>query len=211
MKKNTNYEMCKACGGHCCKQVGCGYMPDDFKSMKFDKIKTIISRGNISISGEPLIIPSIIPVWSYVLFLRARNVNAPIVDLIVSNGPCKLLTENGCSLNEEDRPSLGLALKPTNIGGPCNMQEDIKPSLAWLKYNKVLTELVYYYEKKDVLTIIKEQIRSAYNKALKKQKSNILLTDADEYALDRYDLYTNYPYMEIEQVKHLELFKDIIN
>ena len=39
MEKYINYEMCKKCGGVCCKQNGCVYAPSDFKSMKYPNLK----------------------------------------------------------------------------------------------------------------------------------------------------------------------------
>ena len=39
MEKYIDEEMCKKCGGLCCMQNGCVYMPTDFKSMEFDYLK----------------------------------------------------------------------------------------------------------------------------------------------------------------------------
>lgn len=55
MKKDResyiNYEMCKTCGGECCKQCGCIYLPEDFENLSFDYLKNEIDKGYISISG----------------------------------------------------------------------------------------------------------------------------------------------------------------
>ena len=51
MKKYTNYEMCKQCGGKCCKQNGWIYMPKDFSSMDLKYLKKLLEVDKISISG----------------------------------------------------------------------------------------------------------------------------------------------------------------
>ena len=53
MQKNINYKMCAECKGACCKQVGCIYMPNDFKNMHFNNLRKLLDKGNISISGQP--------------------------------------------------------------------------------------------------------------------------------------------------------------
>lgn len=145
--------MCKECGGVCCKENGCIYMPQDFDNLNFESLKKALDEGNVSISGQPLKFQG--NAWTFVLYLRARNKNADIVDLITSGGPCKLLTSTGCSLDEVNRPSLGLSIKPTVIGGPCSRtfsQEQV--ILDWMDYSEVLGSLVQYYTNKDVILLL---------------------------------------------------------
>ena len=113
MEKYIDEEMCKKCGGLCCMQNGCVCMPTDFKSMEFDYLKKELEKGNISISGQPIGFMS--DGWSFLLYLRARNEDSPIVDLITKGGLCKMLTEEGCSYTPEKRPLLGLALLVVHV------------------------------------------------------------------------------------------------
>ncbi len=53
MLKYVNYEMCKKCGGVCCKQIGCAYIPQDFKSLEYNYLINLLEQGNISITGQP--------------------------------------------------------------------------------------------------------------------------------------------------------------
>lgn len=55
-KDAINYEMCKACGGRCCKSSPCQYLPSDFESIEAieDEIETnyaIIDLGKSRTSG----------------------------------------------------------------------------------------------------------------------------------------------------------------
>ena len=53
MEKYINYEMCKECGGLCCQQNGCIYLPEDFKRLSFNFLQKQIDKGKISIAGQP--------------------------------------------------------------------------------------------------------------------------------------------------------------
>ena len=39
-QNSTNYDICKSCGGICCKQCGCHFSPRDFKELSFDYLKS---------------------------------------------------------------------------------------------------------------------------------------------------------------------------
>ena len=42
MESNIEYEnlnLCAECGGKCCKNSGCGYLPKDFENMFFGNLK----------------------------------------------------------------------------------------------------------------------------------------------------------------------------
>lgn len=157
MEKHINYEMCKICGGVCCKQNGCLYLPEDFKKIHFNYLRKQIDKGKISISGQPLN-GFEGDTWTFVLYLRARNIDAPAVDLITAGGPCVNLTENGCILNETERPTVGLTLNPTKIGGPCQNTTSQEEVLTWLHYNEVLENLVKHYTNQNVTEVLVDQL-----------------------------------------------------
>lgn len=149
MEKNINKQMCKECGGLCCKQTGCVYLPKDFESMNFKFLRSQIMKGNISISGHPA--PGLrLNSWTFILYLRARNENAKIVDLVNRGGKCKMLGKNGCKYKDKDRPSVGLALKPHPTIRPCTMDNygNIVTE-QWLKHQDVLHKLVKEFTGED--------------------------------------------------------------
>lgn len=201
MKKFINYEMCKKCGGVCCKENGCIYLPQDFNNLDFESLKKVLDEGNVSISGQPIQFYG--NAWTFLLYLRARNQNADIVDLITSGGPCKLLTSTGCSLGENDRPSLGLAIKPVTVGGPCSKtfsQDQVVD--AWMDHSEVLSNLVQYYTKKDVISVIVEQMTNQIDRINKLEElKNMEKLIRYWY----YNIIVNNPYYTPEEVKKMVL------
>lgn len=204
MEKNINYEMCKECGGACCKQVGCIYMPGDFRVVNFKAMKKILDKGNISISGQPFSVAS--GLWSYILYPKARDVNADVIDLMPTGGPCKLLTPTGCSLSEDDRPSLGLACKPTKIGGPCEAGYTQDDLLSWMDYDDVLSGLVEHYTGKDVLSVIAEQAQAKADIICDKidSKQELLAMEKKVYLWCR-DIINTGSYIPTQDVKRMIL------
>ena len=181
MEKNINYEMCKKCGGACCKESGCVYNISDFESMDYSYLKNEIDKGKISISGQPVLLTS--SAFTYLPYLRARNVGAGEVDLITKGGPCINLTETGCSLSEDDRPGFGLMLKPTKIGESCDRCES---DLSWLYYNDVLEQLVKYYygcKNRDIIDIVVDEISKQIVDLKKKDEDGIPFTSAEKQIL----------------------------
>ena len=201
MEKYIDYDMCKQCKGVCCKQNGCVYMPSDFKSMKFTYLSKKLEEGKISISGQATTIQSI--GWTYMPYLRARNKDAGIVDLITKGGPCINLTDTGCSLSEDNRPTFGLLVKPTKVGGPCK-QMNSQLGTEWLNYSEVLEKLVKYYTSKDMIDIVVDEISKMMIEIKNKKENNIELnpmelTNASWY----YKIMVNRPYYTPEEVKQM--------
>ena len=156
MEKNTNYDMCKKCGGACCKETGCMYVVNDFRPFNFRIIKSALDSGKISIGGQPIELG--INLWSIVLYLRARNTDSDVVDIITKGGPCVMLSDTGCLYSESERPSLGLYIKPTKIGGPCNIHNGEKYIIEWLNNYSLLQNLVRHYTDKEVYDVFQEQL-----------------------------------------------------
>ncbi len=205
MRNNTNNKMCKECGGICCKEVGCIYLPTDFESMNINYLINLINKGNISISGELYNIGN--KAFSYLPFLRARNKDADIVDLITLGGPCKLLTANGCKLDISERPALGQRIIPTKIGGPCKKDYELEEPYKWLKYSETLEKLVKYNTKNEM----QDQRRQELKIKLKTIKEKLLqdknLTDMEKLILSNYDnIIKDKTYYSPEKVKKMRLF-----
>lgn len=198
--------MCKKCGGACCKETGCIYLPTDFESLTFKSLVKLLDQGNISIAGQPY--SNLFgDAWSYLPYLRVRNIDADIVDLVTTGSPCKLLASNGCSLTEYERPTLGLLVKPTIIGGPCD--NDFPPNIAeiWLDHSEVLCELIKYYTGKDLVDVFIEQIAIKIKNIEAKRKEKKELTGLEEIVFHwYYEMIVNKKYYSPEEVKKLVLF-----
>ncbi len=203
--KYINYEMCKKCGGVCCKENGCIYLPTDFDSMEIHSLIDLINKGNISISGQ--IYPIDDKAWSYLPFLRARNKNANIVDLITLGGPCKLLTENGCKLDAKERPALGLLVTPTRIGGPCQKLYEIEDAFKWLEYSKTLEILIRYYTKNKMSEQLKQELKLRLKTIKQKMIEEMILTEMEKQILSDYqNIIKNKIYYSPEKIKRMHLF-----
>ena len=139
-----NLEICKSCGGICCKSMGCHYSPDDFKDLSFEGLKQEIDKGYISIDW-----------WNKnpfederniyrAYFLRVRNIDSEIIDPAY-RGKCSLLTDVGCLLSYKYRPKGGRTLIPA-LNNNCIVKYDKQDcAKEWYEYNEVLCELVEYY------------------------------------------------------------------
>ncbi len=203
MEKYINYAMCKKCGGACCKQNGCVYLPKDFKSLEASNIIKELDKGKISISGQP--VNFFANSWTYIPYLRARNKDAEIVDLITDGGPCINLTDSGCSLSEDMRPSGGLLVKPTKIGGPCEkMNKDL--GMEWLEYSEVLEYLIKLYTNMNMIDVIVSQISEKIVVIKKKINNNIPLSEMEKLNMQwYYQVIANKPYYEPDEVKNMSL------
>ena len=154
-EKNVNPKICSECGGECCKRCGCHFSPDDFEEISFEFLKKELEKGYISIDyvdGEFLY------QFYGIYILRMRNQDAPIVDTWYKRSPCILLTENGCKLDYEHRPTGGKLLIPSNMFYPvsgkleriCRTTYGIEECCyEWRPYQKILHELVKYFKDKD--------------------------------------------------------------
>jgi len=143
---NVNSEICSECKGRCCKQSGCFFSPYDFKELSFDFLKKEIEKGYISIGflDEDVIKQPV------VFILRIRNQGKPVVDTGFGRNQCILLTEKGCKLDYEHRPTGGKMLIPSKEG-PCRAEYTlIDCANEWKFYQRVIFELMEYFEGKEI-------------------------------------------------------------
>ena len=144
--KFTNYELCKKCGGACCKGMGCEYLPQDFNEITFDSLYNEISKGFISIDwweGDPRENRDEV---SLAFYLRARNINSPIVDASWGGTCVHWQHDKGCALSWANRPTGGKMLVPLydeeQEKYSCNTNIPKREIvLEWLQYNLILNEL----------------------------------------------------------------------
>jgi Fe-S-cluster containining protein len=147
-----NKEICKKCGGVCCKKAPGAYHPKDM--LKFGKS---IRRGIVaSILSEEIAIDWYIGEprdgiqegcgMDRVFYLRPRhNGYAVLYDASWARGPdCIFLSKDGCNLKHDDRPKQCRDLdpekcsKPKQIGDNSITKRDI--AMWWIKYQDIIYE-----------------------------------------------------------------------
>ena len=124
---------------------GCDYSAKDFKDCSYNTLIKELAKGNISIvsfikfkEGRD---------YESFLYLRARNMNRDIVDLISMKSKCSMLGDNGCIYDYKHRPEGGKNLIPRkDIDSPCIPDRDPKDIvMSWKPYQKVLKRIVLEY------------------------------------------------------------------
>lgn len=157
--KYENKEICKKCKGECCKKCGCDYSTNDFQDLSMKALEEILKEGKTSIvaaidikrtkNGTKYIVPY--------LYLRVRNKNRGIVDLISMKSCCSVLTERGCPYSLENRPSGGVNLIPSEVKGKCYpLIDQFEIVKGWEKYQVTLTKMVKRLTGKTVDRILRE-------------------------------------------------------
>lgn len=134
---------CKSCKGECCKHMACHYAPSDFGTpadITFYKLKEEIEKGCISIDWWEG------PNGKEEYYLRARHVNAPIVDPSWG-GRCVHLTDTGCGLSWEKRPMGGKTLRPRrSYDDNCEQTySKYQCKQEWSLYADVLADLAQWF------------------------------------------------------------------
>lgn len=159
-----NQEYCKDCG-ECCKKSGCDYTPNDFSSLNKEQLYQVLQEGNISIvsllqfdqlkDGRLVVSPF--------LYLRARNQDRPIVDLVSLKTPCSQLKEDGCRYDFSHRPSGGKNLVPAANHIDCHPYIELGVLMQdWHRYQKVLEKLVKRFTGLSVEAKLKEDIEGLF-------------------------------------------------
>lgn len=130
MKTYIDAEVCKMCGGQCCKRLAGCYLPGDFGD---PPSKRIITRG----FTERMLA---IDWWEggvkgneRGLFLRPAHVGVKKLRDPSWGGVCVFLSANGCTLPYDDRPSGCKMLEPVPDPGHCKVHGAGKEeaALAW--------------------------------------------------------------------------------
>lgn len=92
-----NYDMCKLCGGLCCRQTPCEYLPTDFALPKIENIEQVIVN-NLAIIDEGYIKNS--DKSNPVYYLRARTCREDLNKMQINNKKdiyfSKLGRKGGC-------------------------------------------------------------------------------------------------------------------
>lgn len=164
--KNENLDICRECGGMCCKKSGCDYSANDFKNCSYDNLVKELSKGDKSIVCYMRFKEDSLGnlIYDPFLYLRARNNNRDIVDLVSMKSGCASLLENGCSFSYEQRPEGGRNLKPVRPSdGDCrpliNPFDIVK---TWKPYQKTLKRIILNFTGKNLDAKIRENVENLF-------------------------------------------------
>jgi len=165
-EKNEDLDICRECGGMCCIKCGCDYGVGDFIDRTYNSLLESLSMGDKSIvamidfkaigNGKLVAEP--------VLYIRARNINRDIVDLVSMKTRCSQLGDNGCKYDYDSRPLGGRNLSPSRPeNGPC--RPVISPMYildGWIPYQKQLRKIVKHYTGMSVERKIREDVENLF-------------------------------------------------
>ena len=142
MKKNyLNVELCKKCGGKCCKHMSGIAYPEDFKNPLKEGLIEAFKSGKWVIDwyeGDPTDANKL----SKAYFVRpAIKGNNKLFDP-AWGGECIFLTETGCTLKPEERPMTCRMLEPVTLNKCVFHGAESKATcaIAWLPYTKVILD-----------------------------------------------------------------------
>lgn len=177
-----NHELCRECGGRCCKKCGCDYYVSDFEALTKEALINILDTGNVSIvaamvlkdlkSGEQLMTP--------LLYLRARNEGRDVVDLLSLKKQCSMLTSEGCTYSVDERPSGGVHYIPRE-DNKCKRDDDPKAEFyKWLPYQNVLSRMVKRYAHMSVDARLRLDVEELFKDILNENIDGVAKEELEE-------------------------------
>lgn len=162
-----NYEdkdICKKCGGLCCKKSGCDFFISDFEKMDIKYLEDFLNQGYASIiasfdfkrltNGKLVLTP--------ILSIRARNENRDVIDLFSMKTKCMSLTENGCKFDINKRPGGGVHLIPKENLDCYSDIDRILELEKYIPYQKTLQRLVKKFTGMSVDEKLKEDVKKLF-------------------------------------------------
>ena len=146
-----NQELCKKCGGECCKNMGCHFSPADFETITYKGLKKEILKGNISIDYWHGDIDTKVNRLRHTYYLRMRNKGAKILDGSWG-GQCVLWdSEKGCPLPFKERPKGARALIP-GFPGRCDSKYTKEMCVMdWRLYHPVMKRLANFFSREEFM------------------------------------------------------------
>lgn len=145
---HSNYEICKNCGGGCCKNLPCGLSPSQIVSLGYELTEESLTK--CLESGDYAL-----DYWFnnfskddyYWYYIRYRAKGGLIADTHYIGTECVMLTDSGCKLPFDKRGIQGKSLKPVagkhGCAGPIGKKE---MGIIWKTYRSILGKLWDKYE-----------------------------------------------------------------
>ncbi|MBT1247377.1 MULTISPECIES: hypothetical protein [unclassified Thermosipho (in: thermotogales)] len=136
-----NFEICSKCKGKCCKNYPGLALPNDFGNTKEEIYKNLIDAfksGNWCIDWEKK--------EEYFVRPSIKGKEFQVFDHSIS-GECTFLTERGCKLTKEKRPSGCLLLEPKENEKCVQHLKKQKVMNEWKKFHNILINAAIEAEK----------------------------------------------------------------
>ena len=182
--KNENKDMCRMCGGMCCKKSGCDYSANNFSDLSYEGIKKELGVGDKSIVCVLEFKKDSLGKYFYIpfLYIRARNVGRDVIDLVSMKKKCALLLDNGCSYDYDNRPEGGRNLIPCkNLGGKCfPLNNPVDIVKTWEPYQKILRRIVKEYTGMDLKTRISFDVENLFYDVLSDNYQDVSIIERRE-------------------------------
>lgn len=207
MEKIEDKNLCKTCGGVCCKKSGCDYYVEDFEDLSMNGISKALENGNISVvaaldfkrikGGKLIVVP--------LLYLRARNTEREVIDLLSMKTKCSMLTETGCAYDINKRPSGGAKFIPMGKVGECYFKENpMDEILKWNQYQNTLNRIVKRYTGKSTDAVLREDVKRLIVNIMKEEYKGISKLEIEDVKnmlpllIEAYPLETKEAIMETQ-------------
>ena len=197
--------MCAKCKGACCKTMGCIYDSDQFRYegnffkgrfFETDKLKKILKEEKISIAGQPMT-GFLGDEWTFVLYLKAMDEGADVIDILGKGGPCVQLTDKGCKLPWDKRPMFGKTVEPIE-GEKCKQTASAYSFMYnWLLFHNELEKLIEEYTGIEADEYIKKRIKEDSLLLKTKAENKIELTTMEKIKFEWYSkVVSDKPYVD---------------
>lgn len=137
--KIIDEDICARCGGRCCNNSPCSLMPCDVKNISVKKVKEMLDTGYYSLRTVEIIKDD---KAYYVVGMSTRKQGDGRVENTWLMSPCRLLGEKGCTLSEEERPTIAILTIP---GFPDSCECIVSHSeytAAWREYSQIMNKVL---------------------------------------------------------------------
>ena len=141
-------EECGICRGRCCKEHGCSLSPEDLIKLLGGVRPNVSNVEELLTSKDGLYaIDTFGGAVGQVYFIRMRHKCYTFIG-IDAMGECIALTEKGCSLSYEERPTGGRCLKSSPAFACVQQYDGAAMESDWLPYQDILKSIWNkYYDK----------------------------------------------------------------
>lgn len=142
-----NLDVCKKCGGKCCKRSSCAYAREDFRKIDFNELLKLYNEGKIAFSFVPALDEGDSAGW----ILMPPMLNTPRVqeNIFQGNSQCSFLNAEGCKEDYYHRPRGGRLLIPLD-NEDCISLYDAKRALEdWKVFQWLINAVISYIRTSD--------------------------------------------------------------
>ena len=145
MKGYETKELCKKCGGRCCKGMPAPALPEDFDDADPETLKKAIDTGKWAIDYLDLIglAEPTEETESKAYYIRPKvKGNAELVDT-AKTGICIFWSSKGCKLPFDERPAGCRYLEPKEDGHCLQHGPNVKhAAMAWIPHGWLIEKII---------------------------------------------------------------------